>query len=81
MAASVEGIGLILNGNIDETNCQDVANQFPDALLAVGKKALANPDFVQRLKDGKEIADIDFAMLQPKATISNELAWREQNAA
>ena len=81
VAASVEGIGLILNGNIDETNCQDVANQFPDALLAVGKKALANPDFVQRLKDGKEIADIDFAMLQPKATISNELAWREQNAA
>ena len=81
MAASVEGIGLILNGNIDETNCQDVANQFPDTLLAVGKKALANPDFVQRLKDGKEIADIDFAMLQPKATISNELAWRKQNAA
>lgn len=81
VAASVEGIRLILNGNIDETNCQDVANQFPDTLLAVGKKALANPDFVQRLKDGKEIADIDFAMLQPKATISNELAWRKQNAA
>lgn len=81
VAASVEGIKLILNGNIDETNCQDVANQFPRALLAVGKKALANPDFVQRLKDGKEIADIDFAMLQPKATITNELAWRKQNAA
>jgi 2,4-dienoyl-CoA reductase-like NADH-dependent reductase (Old Yellow Enzyme family) len=81
VAASVEGIELLLNGNIDETNCQDVASQFPGALLAVGKKALANPDFVQRLKDGKEIADIDFAMLQPKATITNELAWRKQNAA
>ena len=81
VAASVEGINLILNGSIDETNCQDVANQFPHTLLAVGKKALANPDFVQRLKDGKEIADIDFAMLQPKATITNDLAWRKQNAA
>ena len=81
VAASVEGIDLIVNGSIDETNCQEVANQFPGTLLAVGKKALANPDFVQRLKDGKEIADIDFAMLQPKATISNELAWRKQNAA
>ncbi|TYC57812.1 NADH:flavin oxidoreductase [Marinobacter sp. BW6] len=81
VASSVTGIELILNGNIDETNCQDVANQFPGTLLAVGKKALANPDFVQRLKDGKEIADIDFAMLQPKATITNELAWRKQNAA
>jgi len=81
VAASVEGLELILNGGIDETNHQDVANQFPGALLAVGKKALANPDFVQRLKDGKEIDELDFAMLQPKATITNELAWREQNAA
>ena len=81
VAAAVDGIELIINGNIDETNYQDMANQFPGALLAVGKKALANPDFVQRIKDGKEIADIDFAMLQPKATIANELAWRRQHAA
>jgi len=81
VAADVPGIGLILNGGIDETSCQEIANQFPGALLAVGKKALANPDFVQRLKDGKEIADINFEMLQPKATISNELAWRKKNAA
>lgn len=81
VANAVPGIDLILNGGIDETNYQDVANQFPGTLLAVGKKALANPDFVQRLKDGKEIAEIDFAMLQPKATIRNELAWREKNAA
>ena len=81
VAADVQGIDLIVNGGITETNYQDVANQFPGVLLAVGKKALANPDFVQRLKDGKEIADIDFGMLQPKATITNELAWRKQNAA
>ncbi|MDY6841721.1 MAG: hypothetical protein SV429_09530 [Pseudomonadota bacterium] len=80
VAASVEGIKLIINGNINETNYQSVANQFPGALLAVGKKALANPDFVQRLKDGKEIAELDFAMLQPRATITNELAWRKQSA-
>lgn len=80
VAADVHGIDLIVNGDIKETNFQDLANQFPGALLAVGKKALANPDFVQRLKDGKEIADIDFGMLQPKATITNELAWRRQNA-
>ncbi|TKV69349.1 NADH:flavin oxidoreductase [Marinobacter panjinensis] len=77
VAADVQGIELIINGGIEETNLQDVANQFPGALLAVGKKALANPDFVQRLKDGKDIADLDFGMLQPKATITNELAWRE----
>ncbi|MBL3557686.1 MULTISPECIES: tRNA-dihydrouridine synthase [Marinobacter] len=81
VATDVQGIDLIVNGGIEETNYQDLANQFPGALLAVGKKALANPDFVQRLKDGKEIADLDFGMLQPKATITNELTWRKQNAA
>ncbi|WP_235937481.1 NADH:flavin oxidoreductase [Marinobacter caseinilyticus] len=81
VVAGVEGLDLIVNGGIDETNFHDAAGDYPDALLAVGKKALANPDFVQRLKDGKEIADIHFAMLQPKATIRNELAWRKENAA
>ncbi|MDX1801532.1 MAG: NADH:flavin oxidoreductase [Marinobacter sp.] len=81
VVAGVEGVDLIINGSIDETNVQDLANTYPEAMLAVGKKALANPDFVQRLKDGKSVADLDFGMLLPKATIQNELAWRKQNAA
>jgi len=81
VVAEVDGIELIINGGIDEINHQDRAAAYPGSLLAVGKKALANPDFVQRLKDGKEIEDIDFAMLQPKATIENELEWRRKQAA
>lgn len=81
VVASVEGVDLIVNGSIDETNVLDLASTYPGALLALGKKALANPDFVQRLKDGKSVADLDFAMLLPKATIQNELAWRKKNAA
>ncbi len=81
VVSGVEGVDLIINGSIDETNVQDLANTYPEALLALGKKALANPDFVQRLKDGKSLADLDFGMLLPKATIQNELAWREKNAA
>ncbi|MBW4934021.1 oxidoreductase [Marinobacter sp. F4206] len=75
------GVDLIINGGIDETNHPDLAAEYPEALLAVGKKALANPDFVQRLKDGKEIDELDFAMLQPKATIRNEIEWRRNQAA
>lgn len=81
VVAAVDNIELIINGGIDETNHQDFAVDYPDALLAIGKKALANPDFVQRLKDGKEIVNLDFAMLQPKATIPNELAWRRKQSA
>lgn len=80
VAAEVDNLALIINGGIDETNHQDFAAHYPDALLAIGKKALANPDFVQRLKEGKKIDDVDFAMLKPKATISNELAWRRKQA-
>lgn len=71
-------IALIVNGGITETSYQEIANHYSDALLAVGKKALANPDFVQRLKDGKAMEELDFAMLQPKATLANERAWREE---
>jgi 2,4-dienoyl-CoA reductase-like NADH-dependent reductase (Old Yellow Enzyme family) len=81
VVAEVDNLELIINGGIDETNYQDFAADYPEALLAVAKKALANPDFVQRLKDGKEIDDLDFAMLQPKATIPNELAWRRKQVA
>lgn len=75
----VPGIALIVNGGITEQSYQEIANQYQGALLAVGKKALANPDFVQRLKDGKALDELDFAMLQPKATLANEQAWRAEN--
>jgi 2,4-dienoyl-CoA reductase-like NADH-dependent reductase (Old Yellow Enzyme family) len=81
VVAEVDNLALIINGGIDEINLQDCAADFPQALLAIGKKALANPDFVQRLKEGKEIVDLDFAMLKPKATITNELAWRAKQVA
>jgi len=74
-------IPLIINGGIDETNYQELAEHYPDALLALGKKALANPDFVERLKGNDPIADIDFAMLQPKANLDNEAKWRAENAS
>ncbi|EKE84196.1 NADH:flavin oxidoreductase [Idiomarina xiamenensis] len=73
----VSDVPLIINGGIDEDNLDDLAEQFPEALFAIGKKALANPDFAKRFKSGDEIADLDFAMLQPKATLENEWQWRK----
>jgi len=81
VAAGVEGVDLIVNGGLDETNSEAVAERYPTALLAIGKKALANPDFVRRLENGAELTDLDFEMLLPRATVSNELAWRESKSA
>ncbi|TDP30961.1 2,4-dienoyl-CoA reductase-like NADH-dependent reductase (Old Yellow Enzyme family) [Idiomarina aquatica] len=72
-------IPLIVNGGIDESNYEHIAAHYPNALLALGKKALANPDMPKRLKDGETIEDLEFAMLQPTATLENEWQWRDEH--
>lgn len=77
VAYEVEGLDVIMNGGINEDNAEEIAAEYPDALLALGKKALANPDFAERLKGGEDIADLDPEMLLPKPTIQHELNWRK----
>ena len=48
-------------------------------LVAVGKAALANNDWPQRIQQGIELSDFDGSMFVPMATITNELAWRNAN--
>lgn len=71
------GIPLIVNGGIDASNYEDIAKRYPDAVLALGKAALADPAFVNKVKAGEAPAGLDFAMLQPIANVENELKWRE----
>ncbi len=78
VAAGVSGIDVIVNGGISEVNHVSLASKYPKVLFALGKKALANPDFVERLAEGKKLVEFDFSMLQPKATIENELSWRSK---
>jgi 2,4-dienoyl-CoA reductase-like NADH-dependent reductase (Old Yellow Enzyme family) len=80
VAAEVEGLELIINGGVTENNLEDIAAQYPDALIAVARKALVNQDFAQRLHDGADIDELDPTMLEPKATIQHELNWRKINS-
>jgi len=72
-------IPVIVNGGIDESNYEHIAAHYENGLLAIGKKALANPDLPHRLKKGETIEDLDFAMLQPIATLENEWKWRDEH--
>lgn len=74
------GVAQIINGGITEDNYEELAEQYPDSLLAIGRRALANPDFVNRVKSNEPLAELDFEMLQPVANIENELKWREANS-
>lgn len=73
-------IQLMINGSISEENLEALAQQYPNALLSVGRKALVHHDLPKRLKEGLEIHDLDPAMLEPKATIQHELNWRKLHA-
>ncbi|RUO28777.1 NADH:flavin oxidoreductase [Aliidiomarina sedimenti] len=79
VASEVEGLSLIINGGITENNMEDLAEQYPDALLAVARKALVHQDLPLRLKDGLDIHELDPTMLEPKATLQHELNWRKIN--
>ncbi|EWC39898.1 NADH:flavin oxidoreductase [Pseudomonas stutzeri] len=48
-------------------------------LIAIGKAALANNDWPQRIQRGLALNEFDGAMFAPMATITNELAWRNAN--
>ena len=45
----------------------------------VGKAALANNDWPQRIAQGLPLNEFDGTMFVPMATITNELAWRNAN--
>lgn len=72
------GVPLIVNGGIDASNYAKMAAHYPGALLALGKAALADPQFVNKVKDGEKPDELNFAMLQPIANLENEMRWREE---
>jgi 2,4-dienoyl-CoA reductase-like NADH-dependent reductase (Old Yellow Enzyme family) len=72
---------LIVNGGINGKNYEHVAAHYPNGLLAIGKSALANPDFPKRIKSPDSLRTLDAAMLQPIANLENEWRWRDDNDA
>jgi 2,4-dienoyl-CoA reductase-like NADH-dependent reductase (Old Yellow Enzyme family) len=72
------GVALIVNGGINEDNFEQIAEAYPDALMALGKAALADPAFVRKVQGEEPVEQLDFAMLQPIANVENEMRWRAE---
>ena len=70
---------VIANGSLGDPAKADelIANRQAD-FVAIGKAALANRDWPQRVRHGHDLREIDFAMLMPRANLANEDQWREQ---
>lgn len=68
-------VALIANGGLNDPERAAQAQRDGADIVALGKAALANPDFPQRLAKGQPLTDFDPAILGPIANIKDsELA-------
>jgi 2,4-dienoyl-CoA reductase-like NADH-dependent reductase (Old Yellow Enzyme family) len=65
------GVVLIANGGVQDSACVEQTLQAGADIVAVGKAALANPDFVQRLIEGRAPEHFDPSLLAPIAQIKD----------
>ncbi|MFD1546101.1 oxidoreductase [Nonomuraea guangzhouensis] len=77
LARKVTRLPVLANGGMhDAARAATVLEDGHADVLAVGRGALANPDFPRRLAQGLPMAPFDHQMLQPMATLSNARQWR-----
>ena len=73
----VVSIPVIANGGLDEPAvAAAVVSGGAADIVALGKAALANPDWPARAQAGKPLDEFDFQLLLPLATLDNAEAWR-----
>jgi 2,4-dienoyl-CoA reductase-like NADH-dependent reductase (Old Yellow Enzyme family) len=72
LARRYANLPVIANGKLGDVAKAEalVASKSAD-IVAVGKTALANPDWPKRLRDGEPTREFDFALLQPLAHIKD----------
>ena len=79
LAREISGLPVIANGSLEEPAraLSVVQNQIAD-FVAIGKGALAAPDWANRVRDGKKIPDFDFGMLSPFADLETAITFNSK---
>jgi 2,4-dienoyl-CoA reductase-like NADH-dependent reductase (Old Yellow Enzyme family) len=72
LARQVTGLPVIANGGLHEPErAESVVRGGHADLIAIGRGALANPDWPARLGDGRRLAPFDHGLLHPCASLDN----------
>ncbi len=72
LARRLTGLPIVVNGGLHEPELADaVVGGGHGDLIAIGRSALANPDWPRRVAAGASLDSFDPAMLSPRATIEN----------
>jgi 2,4-dienoyl-CoA reductase-like NADH-dependent reductase (Old Yellow Enzyme family) len=76
LARQLTGVPVIANGGMNELALAEMVVGCGHAdIVSLGRGALANPDWPNRLRNSKPFSRFDHSMIQPKATIENTDAW------
>jgi len=76
LARRLTGLPVTANGGLGDPRLADqVIQQGYADLVAIGRAALANPDWPKRIQQGTRIMPFSPAMLSPNATIENSTRW------
>ncbi|WP_394823605.1 tRNA-dihydrouridine synthase [Pendulispora albinea] len=74
----VAQVPVIANGSMGHLpNAERVLEEGHADVVALGRSALANPDWPSRLARGIPFEPYDFRIIQPSASLANAAAWRE----
>ena len=76
LARRLTGLPIVVNGGLHEPELSDaVVGDGHGDLIAIGRAALANPDWPRRVAAGASLDSFDQAMLSPRANIENSNRW------
>lgn len=76
LAKRVTGLPVVTNGGMhDNELAEAVLREGHGDLVALGRGALANPDWPKRLRDGRPFDAFEHAMIKPSAAIENTDAF------
>ncbi len=76
VARRMTGLPVIANGGLHDPDLADAVIQGGHAdLIALGRAALATPDWPRKLAKGEPVPPFDHGMISPSASIENTDAW------
>lgn len=80
LARRVTGLPVIANGGLHDPDLADAVIQGGHAdLIAIGRAALATPDWPRKIATGEPVVPFDHGMISPSASIENTDAWIDRH--
>jgi 2,4-dienoyl-CoA reductase-like NADH-dependent reductase (Old Yellow Enzyme family) len=82
LARRITGLPVIANGGLHNPDLADEVIRGGHAdLIAIGRAALATPDWPRRIANGEPVVPFDHVMISPSASIHNTDTWFDQQRA